>query len=190
MRSEGAVSTRPITIEEFDRLDLPQDRNWELHNGEIVEVSFPSFIHKLLQQRVSDLFRQAFTGAVVLEEMPFQIEATNDKRSADVGATSGERGRESRVKGVLSGAPELVVEILSPSNNALRLKQYRRLCLDHGTVISLTVDPDENTIEAHSKGDPTSRTWMAGEQLPIALFGEEKTIPVSAVFVGITLAPA
>jgi Uma2 family endonuclease len=54
----GAVSTHPITIEEFGKLDLPKDRRWELHNGELVEVSFASVIHKHLQRQLSNLLER------------------------------------------------------------------------------------------------------------------------------------
>lgn len=137
----GPTSTRPITIEEFDKLDLPRSHNWELRNGEVVELSFPSWVHKLLQRRIARLLNQAFPGVEVLEEMPLQVEATNDKRSADVGATTQERSQTAAAAKALVGAPELVAEVISPSNTASELKQYRRVCFANGTTIFLLVDP-------------------------------------------------
>src|ERR1700761_549753 len=91
----GAVSAKPVTIEAFDKLNLPEDRQWELRNGEIVEMSFPDLFHRDLQLRLAFLLQKAFPNAHVLVEYPFQIEETNDKRSADVGLTSQERRRAS-----------------------------------------------------------------------------------------------
>ena len=183
----GAISTRPITIAEFDKLDLPPNRKWELRNGEIVEMPFPSWIHKRLQQRIADLFRQAFPGAVLLEEMPFQIEATNDERGADVGITTKEREEETRRTRILNGDPELVVEVLSPSNNIPDLKKYRRLCFEHGTEVFLTVDSDDNTIEVHLRPGKQSTMLGIDDTLQFSLFDTQASIPVRAIFAGITL---
>jgi Uma2 family endonuclease len=183
----GAISTRPITIEEFEKLDPPENRNWELHNGEVVEVPFASLIHKYLQHRILYLLMQAFPHAVVLIEFPFQVESTNDERSADVGLTTKERGQASLARGVLTGAPELVAEILSPSNSVLKLKQYRHLCFEHGTNVFLTVDPDDNTVEVHFEADRQDSVLRVGNSLRLSLFGGQQSIPVAAIFAGITL---
>ena len=181
----GAIGTKPLTIEEFDKLDLP--RGWELRNGELVQVTFPVVIHRDLQLRISDLFRQAFPNAHVLPEYPFQIEQTNDKRSADVGMTTMERGLASRQKGILSGAPEVVVEVLSPSNDLAQLKRDRRVYFAHGMLIFLQVDPDDNTIEVYRKNEKSVAILTLGDTLGISWLGEEKTISVNAVFQGITI---
>jgi Uma2 family endonuclease len=182
----STIATKPLTIEEFDKLDLPQDRNWELRNGELVEVTFPLIIHKDLQLRITDLCRAAFPNAHVLPEYPFQIPETNDKRSADVAMTTRERGEEARKKGVLVGAPEVVVEVLSPSNSMAQLRRDRRVFFEHGTLLFLVVDPDDNTIEVYAKGEKTALTLGIEDTLELSVFGERKTIPVREVFSGIT----
>jgi Uma2 family endonuclease len=183
----GAVTTHPITIEEFEKLDLPDNQQWELHGGEIVGMPFPSRIHKRLQQRICRLLQEAFPAADVLEEYPFRVENTNDERSADVGATTKERGQESADIGPLSGAPELVVEILSPSNTILKMKQYRRLCFQNGTQIFVTVDPEDNTVEVYLDAENRHTLLSVGDTLRLSLFGTEAVIPVRGIFAGITL---
>jgi len=184
----SGIATKPMTIAEFDKLDLPNDRKWELHNGELVEMAFPAVIHKRLQRRSSNLLELAYPAADVLEEYPYQIEETNDKRSADVGMTTKERGRAANEKGALVGAPELVVEVLSPSNTVPELKRLRRLCFAHGTLVFLTLDPDDNTVEVHLTPGKPDCVLGIQDTLQLALFGEQKTIPVAAIFRGITLA--
>lgn len=39
-----AATTQVVTVEAFDRLDLPENRNWELHDGEVVETTFQLFV--------------------------------------------------------------------------------------------------------------------------------------------------
>ena len=40
--------TAPITFEQFEKLQLPQNRRWELHEGELAEMPPPSYIHRLI----------------------------------------------------------------------------------------------------------------------------------------------
>jgi len=183
----GAVTVRPVTIEEFDKLDLPADKEWELRNGEIVDMSLPSVIHRHLQDRICYLLRQALPTAVVLVEYSFQIESTNDKRSADVGLTTKERDLSARKAGILSGAPELVMEVLSPTNTVMELRKYRRLCFEHGTKVFLIADPDDNTIEVYFETAKADSVLKPGDTLRLSLFGQNVTIPVAAIFTGITL---
>jgi Uma2 family endonuclease len=134
----------------------------------------------------SDLLEQAFRDSDVLEEYPFRVEKTNDMRSADIGMTTGERGRRATETGILDGPPDLVVEVLSPSNSVTNLKQYRRLCFEHGTQIFLTVDPEDSTVEVHLQAERPDAILKPGDDLTLSLFGQQKTIPISAIFAGIT----
>jgi Uma2 family endonuclease len=183
----GAVTKHPITIQEFDMLDLPKDRKWELHNGKLVEVSFASLIHNDLQHRLQDLLGQAFPGAIVRLGYAFQIEETNDKRSADVALTTQERHRAARPNGILSGAPELVVEVLSPSNTILGLRQFQQICFDHGTKVFLIVDPEDNAIEVYLEPGKQHDFLKTGSTLHLSRLGTEACIPVAGIFAGITL---
>lgn len=179
-----------MTIEEFDKLDLPQDRNWELRNGELVEMPFPSLIHRYLQFRVGLLFHQAFPHALVLVEYPFQIPETSDKRSADVGMSSRDSGQEALKKGTLVGTPEVLVKVLSPCDGAMQPGRDRRVFFEHGTLLFLVVDPDRSTIEVYVKGEKPNLTLSLDDTLELAVFGERKTIPVRAIFAGITVPEA
>ena len=180
----GNILTRPLTIEEFEKLDLPEDREWELHNGELVGVTFPALIHRRLQQRLVDIFRPLFPHAEVLTEFPFQIRERLDVRSADVGVASPERFR--REDRILTGAPDLVVEVLSPSNSLPKLKQYRRVCFESGTSVFWVVDPDDNTVDVYLREQKLHRVWELGEEIPVSLFGRQVSVSVDGIFQGIT----
>src|SRR5690242_13099665 len=110
-----APTAHRITVEEFDRLDLPEDRDLELQDGEVVEATFPELMHRRLQSRLSKLLEQLSPFAEVLTEYPFQI-GDRDKRSADVGIVAQDRAQASGRK-ILLGAPDIVIEVFSPSNS-------------------------------------------------------------------------
>jgi len=180
-----SATTQPLTAEEFDRLDLPQDRNWELQDGEVVEVSFPLIVHRRIQKRVMTLLDPLFPQAEVLMEYPFQV-GDHDKRSADVAVVSGNRAQAAGEQGILTGAPEMVVEVLSPSNTVMEMKRYRRLCLSHGTAVFLVIDPEDNTVDVFTKGIKDA-TFTVEDSLPVVLLDVNSAIPVLQIFQGITL---
>lgn len=184
----GGIATHPVTIAEFDKLRLPEDRKWELRGGEVVEVPLARLIHRRLQLRLADLLRQAFPQADVLVEYPFQIEQTNDERSADVAMTTNERARACAERGILSGPPELVAEVLSPSNSMADMRRDRRVFFAHGTLVYLVIDPNDSTVEVYLKQEKSARILTVEDPSTLFLFGEEKTIPVAAIFTGITAA--
>ena len=180
-----SATTQPLTAEEFDRLDLPQDRNWELQDGEVVQTPFPLFVHRLIQMRVVALLSPLFPNAQVIMECPFQI-AARDKRSADVAVVGKDRIQAASQKGILTGAPEMVVEVLSPSNTVLEMKRYRRLCLSHGTAVFLVIDPEDNTVDVFTNGLKDA-TFTVEDSLPVVLLDVNSAIPVVQIFQGITL---
>jgi hypothetical protein len=92
----GVTISSPVTVEDFANLDLPNGHEWELHNGEIVDVGHPSLNRRHLQRLIMDLLRTAFGEAAdVTIEYTFEIGA-NDVRSADVGVTTKERASQER----------------------------------------------------------------------------------------------
>jgi len=181
------ATTNLITIEEFDKLDLPHDRKWELHGGEVVELAFSSLTHHRLQLQLVEILKPLFPAAEVLPEYPFQVAATRDMRSADVAVVDGVRARSAPPDGILSGTPEMVIEILSPSNSYPEMKRYRRLCFENDTLIFLILDPDDNTVEVYAKGRKQAEVYGPGEAVPVSLLGVETTLMVSQIFAGITL---
>ena len=170
----------PMTVEQFEEANFPE--NYELHHGVPVAMTLPRFVHRSLQTQMQHLLKEAFPGSKVVVEMTFAVAGTDDERSADVGMTTRERGRLAIKSGALAGAPELVVEVFFPSNTLRALKAFRRLCFDHGTLVFLTVDSEEQSVDVHVKGEKTARTYTLGEEIPLNLWGQTKRISVSAIF--------
>lgn len=179
------TTIKPLTVEEFEQLDLLQDRDWELHNGEVVETPFPTLINRRLHHRLVELLNPVFQSlAVVLMEYPFRV-GDHDLRSADVGMAL--RGRAALVGGIPDGPPEMVIDVLSPSNAVSALKAYRRLCQKHGTLVFWVVDPDDNTVEAWLGQSDRPALYAMDEEIPIELFGVAHSLRLSAIFNGITI---
>src|ERR1700760_3946908 len=107
-----------MTVEHFrDLPDLPGVRQ-ELHWGKVVNVSFPKAPHANLQYHLVDLLRSLTEKqGMVQHELAFRAVPQYDLRSADVGFITRQRWKAAvDLKDNLYGSPELVIEILSPSN--------------------------------------------------------------------------
>jgi Uma2 family endonuclease len=165
-----------ITVEQFMNLNLPQGREWELHNGEIVDMGEPSPKRRRIQRQIFLILARLFPNADVLFEYGFRI--GSNVRSADVGVADKARLSDD----LLEGAPELVVEVLSPSNIVKGLKEYRNLCFANGTRVFLTVDADDRTVQVNVNDVKDGRTLVAGEQITLELFGQTVTLAIADIF--------
>ena len=108
-----------LTVEEFLALDLPEDRRYELDEGEIIELTFPSPSHNETAGRIYSLLRSwntvAKAGVVFLPDAPY-ILAEGSLRGPDISFV-----RQSRLQAIdfdkpIPGAPDLAVEVVSPSD--------------------------------------------------------------------------
>jgi Uma2 family endonuclease len=76
------------------------------------------------------------------------------------------------------GAPEIVAEVLSPSNSAAEMPEKERLCLENGCREFWEIDPKRRTVRV-STPDGRSKTYRTGQQIPL-LFGGE--LSLDAIF--------
>ena len=171
-----------MSIAEFDALRAEDERQYELHEGQLVEVTNPDWVHTYLQKRLNSLLEARIGNlGMVTIEMPFQIsQATRQtKRRADVAFVLDERSRQAMSMGYLEGVPDLVVEVLSPSNSASKLNRDARLFLANGATEFWVVDYDTKTVHVRHK-DRTEREYELGEAIPLCF--ASGSIAVSDVF--------
>ena len=76
------------------------------------------------------------------------------------------------------GAPELIAEVLSPSNRRGNIAETQRLCLENGCLEFWVVDPKRHVVKVSTPGG-TSKTYQTGQQIPLMFGG---TIEVDAIF--------
>ena len=132
------MSTVPalMTVEEFQA--LPPDKGelvHELHHGEIVTMTSPKSKHFKLQMRLASLLRPKAEHLGIVEiEVPFRAVPQFDLRAADVAFVSRARWESIDPEDNLRGAPELVIEVKSPSNTWRELRERASLCLANGCL--------------------------------------------------------
>src|SRR5580704_13617162 len=106
-----------ITVEQYRQLPDREDVIQELHWGMVVTLSRPKMRHAKLQLHLVDLLRpKAEHLGVVATEVAFRALPEYELRGADVAFVSRERWEATSDDDNLDGSPELVIQVLSPSN--------------------------------------------------------------------------
>ena len=170
-----------ITVAEFRQLPEGGEFAYELHHGEVVAVTRPRARHAELQHRLLMLLGPKLknVGAVRMEFAYRPIDEF-ELRAADVAAISRDRFEEIDPDDNLHGAPELVVEVKSPSNTQAQLKELVALCLNRGSIECWIVDPGAQTVTVMQR-DGSASTFAAGSSLPLSAFGGD-SLAVDEIF--------
>ena len=168
-----------ITVEEYCNLPEREDVVLELHWGRVVELSRPKTWHIDLQDRIADLLKaRCGPNWRVRVEMSFRAVLQYDVRAVDVGVASKSRWDAAR-KGYLSGSPEIVIEILSPSNRRKEIADKMILFLSTGTRQFCAIDPNRQTVSVTGT-DSKTLIYKMGDEVPFPLLGT--SLKVSEIF--------
>lgn len=160
-----------VTVAQFRELPESGECAYELHHGEVVAVTRPKTRHTKLQVRLSRLLEtklQIFGETII--ELPYCPLAEFEVRAADVAVVSHERWNTGDPDGFLTGAPELVIEVKSPSNTPKQLRELAALCLANGTREFWVVDADARTVSVTQR-EGSATLYSSGHSLPLASFG-------------------
>jgi Uma2 family endonuclease len=173
-----SVDTGLITVEEYLAMPDPKEGRTELHHGEAVVIPPPRPGHQDRQFQIQMLIiRVAGPNWVVRVQMAFRPMPEYEVWEADVGCISSQR-HKARGDQYLMGAPELVVEVLSPSNTRSEINEKMSICLNNGCVSFWVVDPRRQLVSV-TEGNVT-RTYGLADSFSCRLFSGE--IQVREVF--------
>jgi len=149
MQTATIDRTKEWTVDEFMKLE-ESNLPCELINGEVFMSPAPSFTHQIICGNLYDLLK-AFSrknGGIVMFS---PVDVILDRRNVfqpdllyvakeNLGIIS-ERG--------LNAAPDLAVEVLSPSNSFKDRNQKRKLYQKFGVKEYWIIDPGNNTLEIY-----------------------------------------
>jgi Uma2 family endonuclease len=168
-----------VTVAEFLRLPDPKEGHYELHHGEVVLVTRPKTRHHRTARRIRKLLeRLGEEIGVVDTEWAFQPTPEYELWVADVAFVTAERDANTDEDEYLRGAPDIVVEVLSPSNTSLEMNERMRVCLDNGCRSFWVVDPVAESVSV-TEGDIT-RHYGVGSSFVCDVLGA--TVSVREIF--------
>jgi Uma2 family endonuclease len=165
-----ATITGSMTVEQFRQLPETGSFYYELRHGEAVPVTRPKLKHSLIQIRLEQLLRRAVPEMIVGMEFPFRALPEHELRVADVAMISLDRIQQADPEDNLHGAPDLVVEVLSPSNTVAEINDKEKLCLENGSKEFWVVDPDLRQVKV-STPDGITTTFRSGQEIALRVFG-------------------
>lgn len=136
-----------------DYLHMPEDRRYELVEGEFFMVPSPNEPHQRISAEIEYLLqsyvKKRRTGFVY--DAPFDVVLSDeDVVQPDIIYVSKER-RNIITHNNIQGAPDLVIEILSPKISYRDREIKRKLYYKYGVKEYWIVDPVKQTIEVLSR---------------------------------------
>ncbi len=171
-----------------DYCELPDDGNrYEVIDGVLYMAPAPHPRHQRILFNLTVLFTPFVTGGNALGELFFSpidvIFASEDIFQPDLLFISRERLHIITDRG-LEAAPDLVVEVLSPSTRSRDLNLKRRRYAHFGVPEYWPIDPDSRTIRALMLENDHYKergTYVIGDELVTPLI-PGLVIPVEQVF--------
>ena len=163
-----------LTYEDYQH--TPEDQRHELLDGELIMVPAPNLRHQRIGMRLGALLH-AFVQERELGEVfhaPCDVVLSNtDVVQPDLLFVSSERARLLLGGDSVLGAPDLVVEILSPATAGRDRTLKRSLYARHGVKEYWLVDPDALTVTVLRPG--------AADFEVAAVYGEGQTMASPAL---------
>ncbi len=171
------TTTGTLTVQEIRQLQDPTDGTYhELHYGELVHVTIPKLRHQIRQNRIADVLKPLVGGrGVVMLEFGFRALPEHEARRADVAFISMARYRAALDADEFFGAPDLVIEVLSPSNTASEMDDKEKLCFANGCREFWHVDEDRHVVRV-TRVDRPVRWYGAGETIEAGVLGASVSV--------------
>ena len=169
-----------------DYYDLPDDIRVELIDGVFYDMAAPTVVHQMISLKIGAMLEEyveARNGNCSVFVAPLDVQLDRDDKTMvqpDVLVVCD----ESKVRmDVVSGAPDLVVEVLSAStrkkDTGLKLSKYKNA----GVREYWVVDPDKMTILVYdlTKEDAVSLYGFDG-QVPVGIFDGNCVIDFTRIY--------
>jgi Uma2 family endonuclease len=170
-----------LTVDQYRLLPDREDVIQELRLGMLVTLTHPKMGHVKIRSRLLRLLRPLAEHIGVVEsEVAFRALPEYDLRAADVAFVSQDRWDSTSGEDNLRGSPELVIEVLSPSNTHREIQEKAALCLSTGTKEFWTSDPKRDIITV-TRLDSSSHVYRTADRIPLAMSGAAQ-IEVAAIF--------
>jgi Uma2 family endonuclease len=151
----ATVKPDVITAEQYRTMPPPEDGSKiELVRGELEPMCRPGFRHGLRQVRVASILdhygRTHRHGRAVVETGVVTDRDPDTVRGPDVSYWSAERlPLDQEPEGYPDIAPDLAVEVLSPSNRMVRVREKMRELFERSVRMIWVVDPEDRTVTVY-----------------------------------------
>jgi Uma2 family endonuclease len=143
-----------LTYDDYAKLTPPDSGNYELHNGKIITMPTPTALHQLISMKLSIIL-----GGFILKNQLGRLLAApmdtifskNDTLQPDLLFISKER--LDIIKKQVEGAPDFVIEIVSPGNSQKELSYKKYVYETSGVREYWLIHPEKQQIAQYENID-------------------------------------
>ena len=169
------LALSPLTLKDFLQLpNIEESPAWELINQVPSQKPMPTLYHSRLQKRLVAKIDSASTTYEALPE--FRCVLSSNSIVPDIAITRIDRLPTTNQP--LAGAPDWLIEILSPDQRSTKVIAKIQTCLEEGAQLAWLIDPLEEIIlvfQSHqpliiSRGDSL---LTVPSDLPLTLSAQE-----------------
>lgn len=137
------VAVSQMTLAQFLKLpDIEISPAWEFVNQVPMQKTMPTLFHSRLQKRLLTTIDQAAQGYEVLPELRCVL----SESSVVPDVTVIRKECLPHFNQPIEGAPDWVIEILSPDQRSIRVITKIQACLEAGTRLAWLIDPLEEVV--------------------------------------------
>ncbi len=162
---------------QFDALSYEEGRRWELVCGELIAVPSPTLLHQEVVSRVLVALRQhvGTVKGLSVPDVEFAL-SEDDRVRPDVCAILGENAARIDFNRIpIPGAPDIAVEVISPSERTWESYEKVRNYPQKGVREVWRIYPQSAGVEIHrggnsrflERGDKITSDLLPGFELPI-----------------------
>ena len=159
-----------------DYLEWEGPERYQLINGEVFQMASPSVAHQALQRELLIEFGnwlrekscQVFAAPLDVRLFPKKDNSDNTVVQPDLLVVC---DKDKLGKGSVNGAPDLVIEIVSPSNTHSELFLKFQYYLKAGVREYWIIDPDGKKVQVHiyENGHYASTIYEDGARIPVTV---------------------
>ena len=139
-----------LTVEEFDQLVEPDELAYELDHGELVVMTKPRPLHNRIVLRLTLEIQKYFeiqpVGEVFNSANLFVL-GPNTKRAPDVSFIRADRAAQIDPNADIPGAPDLAVEVMSPTDTVTATRRKIRQYFAAGASLVWVIHPETREAE-------------------------------------------
>ena len=180
------VTTTRTRFTYEDYANTPDDERYELIGGELIMVPGANFAHQKNQTKLArwilPFVDERKLGIVLFA--PFDVKMSeNDVVQPDMMFISRER-EHIITRTYLEGAPDLIIEILSPSTSRRDWNDKRELYAKHGVKEYLVMDPSNKIVWQLTLKDGAleiAQTYYEGDTITLSVL-EGFSVAVNDIF--------
>jgi len=175
-----------LTVEEFDRLQEPEELRYELDEGELIEMTKPRYNP---HNRIVMVFTRALLKYLELHPIGEVLSSDNlfvlgpaIKRIPDLAYMSTARMHQILPDQDIQGAPDLAIEVLSPSDTAAAMRRKVKQYFAAGAKVVWLVYPDSREVQVWESAAGPARVLGERDKLEARHLLPGFTLPVKSIF--------